>query len=639
MKVEKVGEEIVNSISIHRIQDEEAHLDDIVAVLTNNDKTVRVYSLPQSLETTVLDLPFAMNHATLSPDGQLLVAVGDYNQAYFFQREVTGTTPQIPKPHNRLTSAHVEWTLCSVVSLHATNSTAGYFTTAWSPNGRLVAVGSEGGYVTVLDVDVLLGSESGDEEAVVAVVPSSRPELPNYPGAVRSMLFAPGPWDMLIWAEDQGRVCIGDLRTGLKRKQVVELDPQDDKLRKTAYEDVTAPDGPAVASVSSAAQTIRDIDELEADFLRRYSHAASPLSSGSHSTAVHLIEARRRQRQQRDIAALRAVANTAGVNALEDDPRGLTAREQQILESLRTTRQREEARASGRSGNLNYTSSDMFSNGRSGTATPGQVPDGLSDSFPELSRTSAPIPPRPGSSHGSSPYPLTSIPPRHPLQTPAHWTRDSEASSLIRLSDGSRLPRRRASVILSPSAATANGTASTARPIPSTQASDALPADPDEAEEEDDEEEEREEENPWITIEDHMTLARGPLFERAARANAPSPLPGARPTEAELAAELAIERARARSLARQRDRYRYLRQVPGHGHAAAASFPEAYETLMRRGHLRGIAATHGPLSGVRTAGLAMSADGRTLWVACEEGVFEVGVNVRGRMEWPAVEMR
>lgn len=71
VKVERIGEEIVNSISIHRIQDEDAHLDDIVAVLTNNDKTVRVYSLPQSLETTVLDLPFAMNHATVLLDGDV----------------------------------------------------------------------------------------------------------------------------------------------------------------------------------------------------------------------------------------------------------------------------------------------------------------------------------------------------------------------------------------------------------------------------------------------------------------------------------------------------------------------------------------------------------------------------------------
>ena len=43
--------------------------------------------------------------------------------------------------------------------------------------------------------------------------------------------------------------------------------------------------------------------------------------------------------------------------------------------------------------------------------------------------------------------------------------------------------------------------------------------------------------------------------------------------------------------------------------------------------------------GVRTAGLAMSADGRTLWAACEEGVFEIEVRVKGRMVWGAMEPR
>jgi hypothetical protein len=43
--------------------------------------------------------------------------------------------------------------------------------------------------------------------------------------------------------------------------------------------------------------------------------------------------------------------------------------------------------------------------------------------------------------------------------------------------------------------------------------------------------------------------------------------------------------------------------------------------------------------GVRTAGLAMSPDGRILWAACEEGIFEIKIKVKGRMFWPAVEMR
>ncbi|KAK0325808.1 hypothetical protein LTR82_003346 [Friedmanniomyces endolithicus] len=723
VKVERIGEEIVNSISIHRIQDEEAHLDDIVAVLTNNDKTVRVYSLPQSLETTVLDLPFAMNHATISPDGQTLVAVGDFNQAYLFQRELQVAPPQIPKPHNRLTSASIDWTLTNVVALHASDSTAGYFTTAWSETGHLVAVGSEGGYVTVLDMEMLASPDYDDEDAVVAVVPGSRPEGLNYPGAVRTMAFAPDPWDLLIWAEDRGRVCIGDLRTGLKTKQVVNLDPKDDQLRKLDYEDVP---------VEGGARPIRGIDDLEADFLRRYRHA--PDNATAVDFATEYIEARRRQRLQRqDMAALRSVANSAGVSALEDDPHGLTAREQQILESLRTTRQREEARSNGGgSGHIprsvNYTNADMFPGiGRTVTGQQralGEILSPVPDSFPELSRTTV------GSRSAAQ---------RHAGQTQVLPSLDdlqdhfmNRRSTLSRAADApSRLPRRRATVVMpppEPSLATnpprlpqTTPTAAAAATAPNTSPPPAPAPD---------------DENPWRTIEAHMTLARGPLFESAALADATPPLPATTATpaasspttpapslpspspgalERELAVELAAEQARARSLARQRDRYRALRSqgsgntsavasanaepaaaataaagLVGEGSASAADgggaeegsahpprlptatattgiatarrtgpigrttvpgFPEGYEMLLRRSQLRGASVGvagvgaggggggGGSGNGVRTAGLALSADGRTLWAACEEGIFEVPLNLKGRLFWPSVEVR
>ena len=640
VKVERIGEEIVNSISIHRIQDEEAHLDDIVAILTNNDKTVRVYSLPQSLETTVLDLPFAMNHATVSPDGQTLVAVGDFNQAYFFQRELQDVPPQIPKPHNRLTSSSIDWSLTSVVNLQAAESTSGYFTTAWSENGQLVAVGSEGGYLTVFDMELLTSPDYDDEEAIVAVVPGSRPELPSYPGAVRTMVFAPDPWDLLIWAEDQGRVCIGDLRTGLKTKQVVNLDPRDESLSRLVFEDL-----PSEGTAVGLERPTRGIPELEADFIRRYRQA--PDNATAVNFATEYIEARRRQRQQRqDLAALRSVANAAGVSALEDDPHGLTAREQQILESLRTTRQREEARSTGghipRS--VNYTSSEMFGNSSrtsSSSAAP-HTSDALAqaralvqgsgvqvpDSFPELSRTSA-VSARPPSSHDTT----IRTPTLDEMQDVASGRRTVN-SLLSRMVDApSRLPRRRASVVMPPpNAGPASAQRASVAAVPSNGGDD--------------------DDNPWRTIEEHMTLARGPLFESAARADASSPVPASplpRPTEAELAAELTAERARARSLARQRDRYRGLLRTDAaaeqqQARAAIAGFPEGYEALLRRSQLRsGIGAAIGGGGGrevgVRTAGLAMSKDGRTLWAACEEGIFEVEVNVKGRLFWPSVEMR
>ncbi|KAF2774399.1 hypothetical protein EJ03DRAFT_263579 [Teratosphaeria nubilosa] len=592
VRVERIGEEIVNSISIHRVQDEEAHLDDIVAVLTNNDKTVRVYSLPLGIETTVLDLPFAMNHATISPDGTTLVAVGDFNQAYFFEREIMETPPQIPKPHNRLTSSSIEWTLSSVVNLHVGSGeqkTLGYFTTAWSPSGRLVAVGSEGGYITVLDTEILQNSEYEDQEAVVAVVPSSRADLPQpHAGAVRSMMFAPDPWDLLIWAEDQGRICIGDLRTGLQSKQVVHLEPKDEGLQKVSYEDV--PSQPPV-------HPGRDIDDLEDDFVRRYSFRNAPDNVSAVNFATEYIEARRRQRQQRqDMATIRAQQQRERREALamEDDPQGLTASEQQILESLRTTRQREEARSdTGMAINVNYVGSSMFGPNRN-TASERYTPEAsgrsISDilstaqdtSFPELSRTHAASPGR--SSASSSALPTINT---RAIRSPSHISQSPMSPPELHEEDENGV---------------GNGD---------------------------------DDENPWRTIEQHMTLARGPLFEGAGRAQAHSPIPApstARPSRDEIEAELAIERARARSLARQREqgRWRIIGEQSQRA-SAASGLPRAV--------YGGVGSSMAGNVGVRTAGLAMSADGRRLWAACEDGIFEVEVNVKGRMVWGAREAR
>lgn len=623
VKIERIGEEIVNSISIHRIQEEDAHLDDIVAVLTNNDKTVRVYSLPQSLETCVLDLPFAMNHATVSPDGTMMVAVGDVNQAYFFSREVRGTPPQIPKPHNRLTSGSIDWNLTNVVNLHvsAAEATMGYFTTAWSPSGRLVAVGSEGGYITVLDVDVLADPELEDEDAVVAVLPGSRPDVPQpHPGAVRSMVFSPDPWDLLVWAEDQGRICVGDLRTGLKSKQVVSLDPKEEGLRRETFEDL--PEAGPTHSLAS-----RNDDQLEDDFMRRYRNAHDNASAVNF--AQEYIEARRRHRTHRQGLATARDQRSGSTSpstrrAMDDDPGGLTASEQDRLNALRTSRQREESRAQGGPARgVNYTTPDMFaaSGYRSSTQSPGaedssRPPRTVTDAlraaeatFPELSRSTANAHPNPPGSGTSSPrLPPIQVPGDAGTWGAGHTNTTGNTTGLVRLSDGSRLPRRRQSVILSP---------------PTTTASSSSPARPSDSTARDD--------SPWRTIEDAMTLARGPLFESAARV----------PPRAELSTELANER--------QRQRWRALVSDPSANATGAnatalplpptdvrrlAGFPDGYETVLRRIRVGGIT---GRELGVRTAGLAMSEDGRTIWAACEEGIFEIEVKRKTRMFWPSVE--
>ena len=639
------------------------HLDDIVAVLTNNDQTVRMYSLPLNVETQVLDLDFPMNHCTVSPDGRTLVAVGDHPKAHFFHREIQDTPPQIFKPHNRLTSASIEWVPIGKVDLHVTrqeDAPTGYFTTAWSPNGRLVALGSEGGYITVLDVHRLAESGVVDQDAIIAVSPSSRADVMNpFPGAVRSMMFSPDPWDLFIWAEDQDRVCIGDLRTGLRSRQIVKIDPKEDGLRRVDIVDVPGDEPPVVTAPLPA----RDIHEVEADFLRRYRQV--PGSPTAVNFATEYIEARRRQRQQRSDPT-----RSGGLPRLEEPQPGITAREQQLLESLRTSRHREEARAAGAvPRSVNYTSAETYRDpGRnrspsyvSNTRPLHEILDTVQDSLPELSR----VTPRPSSSHGVEGQ--GALPSLASLQDSGVWSSGSRSSTgTIRQSDGSRLPRRRASVILSgpTSESSAHATATEAEVSRSsgntsvvTRGGLATPT-------------EESDSNPWRTIEEYMDLARGPLFERSRDYTALQQVEHEAEREQErqallqqaeleaqrvevqgrqalLQAEIQAERARARSLTHQRERWRLLHERQAALPMGTAS-PSAGGISANRARLpfmhpsdraRALLAAGYTETGVRTAGLAMSSDGRFLWAACEDGIFQIEINVKDRLFWPSAEPR
>jgi hypothetical protein len=335
IRLEKIGKDIVNSISIHKLPAEKYGRDEVVAVLTNNDKTVRIYSLTHNTESAVLDLPFAMNHATISPDGRLLVAVGDAPTAYFFDRIQSHTTNSKASEGHMQPSA-LEWSLFKHVSLHrpANSHSEGYFTTAWSPSGRLCAVGSECGYITIFDVQLLAIVEYG-EDAISQLISSTRPDTEYGPGAVRTMHFS--PWDFLIWSEDQGRVCVADLRAGLQMKQTLELDPKEEGLEKIEIEEFDLTLSPEMHEL-----------RREADFIRRYRRA---LDSEGTAAAVNAANEYLEGDTER-----RRLHRRLGVVESDNDPHGLTAHERQVLEALRTTRQREEAREQGVTPrSINYT--------------------------------------------------------------------------------------------------------------------------------------------------------------------------------------------------------------------------------------------------------------------------------------------
>lgn len=548
-ELEKIGDDIVNSISIHKLPAEEGQEEDVVAVLTNNDKTVRIYSLTQKQEVTVLDFPFPMNHATISPNGRLLVAVGDMHSGFFFERTTAKKRKATKQTEERVGATPPDWTLLHEVSLYVPPGSCieGYFTTTWSPSGRLCAVGSECGYITVFDIEHLTRCENA-EDAITQRISSTRPDTTYGAGAVRTMQFSPAPWDLLIWSEDQANVCVADVRTGLKVRQVLTLDPKEEGTERVEIADFDLELSPL-----SALHDLR----READFVRTYRHTLNSDGTGAAANlANHWIDSAERRRLHRRL----------GVVESDDDPHGLTPHERQVLDALPTSRQREYATGAYRQVTTCAFVLPMLTPRRTG-ATSAARP--TADTFTEFV---------------------------------SDGTRQlSESTRRLNQIHERLAPRRQASVIVvseedgntgdaSRPPPNITGGATTRSPNPMTahiRRNSEMIAATDDA---------------WRTIEEALA--------RNARAPDNSRTP-----------DLRNDLRRLRQLTQMRERLRLAREADYVG-----------STYARRN-------MHDPAQGLRTAGLAMSQDGRRLYCGTEEGIFEFRMNLHQRKGFPAITPR
>jgi hypothetical protein len=126
----------------------------------------------------------------------------------------------------------------------------------------------------------------------------------------------------------------------------------------------------------------------------------------------------------------------------------------------------------------------------------------------------------------------------------------------------------------------------------------------------------------WRTIEEALA-GQARVANRAANAN-----PTASSSN-QTAPELRTELRRLRQLTQMRERLRNAR--------ASQPTTETYEFSL--GLRRTSRPSHDPSLGVRTAGLAMSQDGRTLYCGTEEGIFEFKMNLHARKAFPAITPR
>lgn len=262
-----------------------------------------------------------MNHASISPDGNLLIAVGDVSQVFFCQRICLANNCQ--SVDGEPTFARYEWRKIAEPKLSSAQPSDACFATAFSPSGHICAAASQAGIINIFDTS-LIGSDLEGEEAVIEILKSSPCLGRDFCGKIRSMSFAPPPWDLLAWAEDQGRVCVIDLRNAFRYRQTIELETNSPNLFIANIVESTDD-----RSMTTEQQQLA----IEERFMQRHRAALDAddhIAAVSHATDYIELAAERRRIERE--------AREAGVPVFREEFNLLTENERQVLDSIRLSR-------------------------------------------------------------------------------------------------------------------------------------------------------------------------------------------------------------------------------------------------------------------------------------------------------------
>ncbi|KAI8144395.1 WD40-repeat-containing domain protein [Fennellomyces sp. T-0311] len=178
-----------NSISLSRTNN-----NDIRVTVCNNDQTVCILSVPSMEKVATLRMPTAMNHTSVSPDGQKMLMVGDNGTAYLYKISESGDYDQI-------------------ASYQVSEEPA--LSCAWNQSSEKFAVTSQDGNVSVWMV--------GHGEPLCRIASSETRKTRKAPRAIQ---FSRGPVDLLAYSEHVSTVNIVDTRT-FESRQIVRLAPTD----------------------------------------------------------------------------------------------------------------------------------------------------------------------------------------------------------------------------------------------------------------------------------------------------------------------------------------------------------------------------------------------------------------------------
>lgn len=200
-----------------------------VAVLANNDKTVAIVSLidfdhyEKTEPLEIITYPDYVNRATISPDGHLLIAILDDAFLYIHKRVAKSSSRRAWGEDSEYQWEEVQRILLKSQSKSDETDSRGSFAACFSSSGAYLAVGTQHGTISIFDAALLTNLNA---DPLVTTFESSRPNTP--PGAVRDMKFCPGPYDILAWTEDRGRIGVADMRSNFKVRQIIDINVEVD---------------------------------------------------------------------------------------------------------------------------------------------------------------------------------------------------------------------------------------------------------------------------------------------------------------------------------------------------------------------------------------------------------------------------
>jgi hypothetical protein len=306
VKSVRVGLEIVNCVTLWFPKPylKDQTYEKPVAVLSNNDRSVAIVDLERSEVLESLKLDDCVNRAVISPNGQLLIAIGDDPYMHVYQRKQQMGMHKSPIGSK---SFKPEWVKCQRVQLQGQrlsdkSDMRGSFAAAFSPSGRYLAIGTQYGIISVFQTRCL---STPDEDPLIVTFTTSRPN--QKAGAVRVLEFSPEPYDLLAWTENNGRAGVADIRRCFMSRQILITDPDAEGVDQVVIAERS--DDLAIDPRLRQFQTDSDIDSPDSFVAQERRQPLQPEREvhSSHLEELAVLEAIQVDRRQRDRDAGRQV--------------------------------------------------------------------------------------------------------------------------------------------------------------------------------------------------------------------------------------------------------------------------------------------------------------------------------------------